>query len=338
MTNPSNSTLIQSTFGPHATALDVVDGVNLRGKRAIVTGSSSGIGIETARALASAGAEVTLAVRDINAGTDTARDIVTSTGNPLVRVARLDLMDPDSISDFIGNWSDPLHILINNAGIIAPDRQLASTGWESTLASNFLGHFALSIGLHGALAAASGARIVSLTSQAHMRSPVVFDDVQFAVRPHEPTLAYGQSRTAQILFAVEAFRRWASDSITANAVDPGAIAATGLTRHMDVAVRTTVQSLANFSVKTREEGAATTVFVATSPQFEGIGGRYFEDCNEMPVLDTGERLLSAGDPLPNHAVAAYAVDPGNAERLWELALGAFEDWIHASDQTSHRVR
>jgi NAD(P)-dependent dehydrogenase (short-subunit alcohol dehydrogenase family) len=150
---------------------------------------------------------VTLAIRDTNAGTDTARDIVTSTGNPLVRVARLDLMDPDSISDFIGNWFDPLHILVKNAGIIAPDRQLAPTGWESTLATNFLGHFALSIGLHGALVAAKSARIVSLTSQAHMRSLVVFDDMQFAVRPYESTLAYGQSKTAPILFAVEAFRR-----------------------------------------------------------------------------------------------------------------------------------
>jgi NAD(P)-dependent dehydrogenase (short-subunit alcohol dehydrogenase family) len=307
---------IITVFGAESTATQVIAGIDLTGKRAIVTGGSSGIGVETARALAGANAEVTLAVRDRVAGERTAADIVDSTGNPAVRVGQLDLADPDSVAGFVADWSGPLHVLVNNAGVMAlPERLLTPRGWEMQFAVNHLGHFALALGLHGALAAAGGARIVSLSSRGHLRSPVIFDDLSFAYRPYEPFVAYGQSKTANILFAVEATRRWAGDGITANAVHPGAIADTNLSRHMDPDELANLRSSGLFRYKTLEQGAATTVLVATSPQLDGIGGRYFEDCNEAEILDSDAPDLSDN----THGVAAYALDPANAERLWTVS-------------------
>jgi NAD(P)-dependent dehydrogenase (short-subunit alcohol dehydrogenase family) len=304
---------ITTPFGFDSTAAEVVAGVDLSGKRAIVTGGSSGIGIETARALAGAGAEVTLAVRDTGAGERTAADITATTGNAAVRVGRLDLADQASVAAFVANWSGPLDRLVNNAGVMAlPDLQLTPEGWELQFATNHLGHFALALGLHDALAAAADARIVSLSSRGHLRSPVVFDDLNFTSRPYDPWLAYGQSKTANVLFAVEATRRWQGDGVTANAVHPGAIP-TNLSRHMDPEVLADLRASGTFTYKTPEQGAATSVLVATSPQLEGIGGRYFEDCNEAAVVDP-----SASD-FVGSGVAAYALDPGNAERLWDVS-------------------
>src|SRR6202040_809206 len=278
-------TLIQTRFGFASTAAEVIDGIDLSGKRAIVTGGSSGIGIETARALAGAGAEVTLAVPDTPA----------TPGNPAIHVERLDLADQASVATFVANWSGSLHLLINNAGVIAlPDIQRTKEGWEMQFATNHLGHFALALGLHGALAVAGDARIVSLSSVGHQRSPVIFDDLNFTSRPYDVGLAYGQSKTATVLFAVEATRRWGSDGITANAVHPGTIAATNLSRRLDPSVLAHLRASAPYAetfdasrvrLKTIEQGAATSVFVATSPLLDGIGGRYFEDCNQARVLD-----------------------------------------------------
>lgn len=194
------ATLITTPFGFDSTAAEVVAGADLSGKRAIVTGSSSGIGIETVRALAGAGAEVTLAVRNPGAGAKTAAEITATTGNTAVHVGALDLAEPDSIAAFVAGWSGPLDVLINNAGVMAiPELRLTPAGWELQFATNHLGHFALAYGLHDALAAASeGARIVSLSSRGHLRSPVVFDDINFTSRPYEPLVAYGQSKTANV--------------------------------------------------------------------------------------------------------------------------------------------
>jgi NAD(P)-dependent dehydrogenase (short-subunit alcohol dehydrogenase family) len=307
--------LISTRFGFDSTAAEVLEGIDLSGKHAIVTGGSSGIGIETARALAGAHAEVTLAVRNTDAGDRTAADITATTGNAAIHVGQLDLADQASVSAFVGNWSGPLHLLINNAGVMAPpELQLTPEGWELQFATNHLGHFALALGLHDALAAAGDARIVSLSSVAHLRSPVIFDDLNFTSRPYDPALAYGQSKTANVLFAVEATRRWADDGITANAVHPGAIAATNLTRYYDHEVLEEVLNSRRYRFKTPEQGAATTALVATSPQLEGIGGRYYEDCNEAAVVDP-----SASD-VGGSGVAAYALDHHNANRLWELSL------------------
>lgn len=288
-------------FGFESTALEVVEGIDLSGKRAIVTGGASGIGIETARALATAGAEVTLAVRNVEAGERVATEIGAT------NVAYLELANLESVEAFAAKWDGPLHILVNNAGVMAiQELQLNADGVEMQFATNHVGHFALATGLHGALAA-EGARIVSVSSRAQLGSPVIFDDLNFAFRPYDPMLAYGQSKTANVLFAVGASARWADDGITANALHPGGIL-TNLTRHTGPAVieRAVAEGM---RFKTVEQGAATSVFVATSPQLEGIGGRYYEDCAEAPVV---ERRDEGG-------VARYALDPDNADRLWELS-------------------
>jgi NAD(P)-dependent dehydrogenase (short-subunit alcohol dehydrogenase family) len=309
--------MIETPFGFDSTAAEVVAGIDLSGKRAIVTGAASGIGVETARALAGAGAAVTLAVRNTDAGERVAADIRSTTGNDRVTVGPLELTDDASITSFVGAWESPLDILVNNAGVMAiQELTLTDRGHEMQFATNHLGHFALAVGLHDALAAAGNARIVSVSSSGHQRSPVIFDDLDYAFRDYDPFGAYGQSKTANVLFAVEATRRWADDGITANALMPGGIA-TELQRHVGGAeyMKEAVERFrdAGASLKTVEQGAATSVLVATSPQLEGIGGRYFDDCNEAPVIHRrGEAGLGG--------VAPYALDPDNAERLWEVSL------------------
>jgi NAD(P)-dependent dehydrogenase (short-subunit alcohol dehydrogenase family) len=231
--NPGMSpALITTPFGFETTAADVVVDVDLSGQRAIVTGAASGIGVETARALASAGAAVTLAVRDSASGQSAAADIRATTGNHAVTVAPLDLADLHSVAAFVAAWNGPLDILVNNAGVMAvQELTFSSTGHEIQFATNHLGHFALAVGLHDALAAAGAARIVAVSSSGHLRSPVVFDDIDYAFRDYEPFNAYGQSKTANVLFAVEATRRWAGTGITANALMPGGIL-TALQRHL----------------------------------------------------------------------------------------------------------
>jgi NAD(P)-dependent dehydrogenase (short-subunit alcohol dehydrogenase family) len=298
---------ITTPFGFSSTADDVVSGIDLTGRRAVVTGASSGIGAETARALAATGAAVTLAVRDVAAGERVAKDITASTGNQDVRAVHLDLTDPTSVTAFTAAWQGPLHVLVNNAGVMACPEQYTEQGWEWQFATNHLGHFALTTGLHGALAADGNARVVVVSSTGHQRSPVVWDDVNFGFRPYDPWLAYGQSKTANVLFAVEATRRWADDNITANALMPGAIH-TNLQRH--TGGRGSGRVPAEL-IKTVGQGAATSALLATSPLLEGVGGRYFVDCNETGIVDRRSGTL--------HGVARYAVDPDNARRLWALS-------------------
>jgi NAD(P)-dependent dehydrogenase (short-subunit alcohol dehydrogenase family) len=302
-------TLITTPFGFESTAAEVIAGIDETGKRAIVTGGSSGIGIETARALAGAGAEVTLAVRDTAAGERVANDI-----DGDVRVGRLDLADQASVKAFTAAWDGPLHILINNAGVMAlPDLQRSPEGWELQFATNHMGHFTLATGLHAALAAAGTARVVSLSSVGHLRAPVDFDDLHFERRAYDPAVAYAQSKTANVLFAVEAQRRWGADGITANAVHPGAILESNLARHIDPAYLEQLRTSGVYRYKTLQQGAATSVLVATWPPLDGQGGHYFEHGNEAPVVDAP--VTTQGGT----GVAGYAVDPANAERLWEVS-------------------
>ena len=308
--------LIKTPFGFSSTAAEVVAGVDLSAKRAIVTGGSSGIGVETARALAGAGAAVTVAVRSTKAGERVAADIRESTGNSSVTVSALDLSDLTSVRTFTAGWRGPLDILVNNAGVMAiQELTMSPSGHEMQFATNHLGHFALALGLRASLAAAGSARIVSVSSGGHLRSPVVFDDIDYAYRDYDPFGAYGQSKTANVLFAVEATRRWASDGIVANALMPGGIA-TPLQRHLPADYA--AQALAAFRAagtdfKTVEQGAATSVLLAASPLVEGVGGRYFENCNEAVRVDRRGGPGTGG-------VAPYALDPANAQRLWELSL------------------
>jgi NAD(P)-dependent dehydrogenase (short-subunit alcohol dehydrogenase family) len=294
-------TRIVTPFDIHSTAAEVIAGIDLTGKRAIVTGGASGIGVETARALASAGAAVTLAVRDVEAGHQVAEEIA---GDVDVRL--LDLADHDTIHSFTAGWDRPLDILVNNAGVMATPETYTDRGWELQFATNHLGHFALALGLHDALAAAGNARIVSVSSSALYASPVIFDDLHFRYRTYDKWEAYGQSKTANVLFAVEATKRWAGDGITANSLMPGAIA-TNLQRHTGGAQTPPEKR------KTVEQGASTSVLLATSPLLEGIGGRYFVNNSEAEVVDRRTDDMTG--------VAPYALDPANAARLWDVSLG-----------------
>lgn len=304
-------------FSADTTATEVIDGVDLHGRRAVVTGASSGIGVETARALAAAGADVTLAVRDTEAGTRVAERLEKElpSGSGQLTVGRLDLADRSTIAAFVAAWQGPLHILVNNAGVMAtPQLTRTPEGREWQFGVNHLGHFALATGLHPALAAADGARVVSVSSIGHLFSPVVFDDLDYRFRPYDPWTSYGQSKTANALFAAGAAERWADDGITANALMPGNVGETSLARHMDmdqVAAFIASGDLALPPQKSVEQGAATSVLLAASPTVQGVTGRYFEDCAESrPVTERAGAVAG---------VAPYALDRENAARLWAVS-------------------
>jgi NAD(P)-dependent dehydrogenase (short-subunit alcohol dehydrogenase family) len=308
------TTRVTSPFGFESTAAEVIAGIDLHDRRALVTGAASGIGVETARALASAGAETVIAARDLAAAERAAAGIRATTGNPAVSVARLDLLDRGSVDQLIRDLAGPLHILVNNAGVMAiPELRRSPEGHELQFATNHLGHFRLALGLLPALRAAGGARVVSVSSRAHLNSPVIFDDIDFRDRRYDPALAYAQSKTANVLFAVAAARHWGGDGIEVNALHPGAIADSDLARYYDPAELAALRSSGQYTFKTLAQGAATSVYVATSPRLNGVAGRYFENCQE----DTPDDPAAAGTDAAG--VAAYALDPEAAERLWTVS-------------------
>jgi NAD(P)-dependent dehydrogenase (short-subunit alcohol dehydrogenase family) len=311
---------ISTPFTASSTADEVLQGVDLSGIRAIVTGASSGIGVETARALTAAGAEVTLAVRNTTAGNAVAETIERSTGAIRPRVLRLDLADKVTVTRFVEAWDGPLHLLVNNAGLVTGGLERTREGWELQFATNHLGHFALATGLHDALALGAfeqdGARIVSLSSTAHMRSGIDFDDLHFERRSYDPQIAYAQSKTANSLFAVEATRLWAADGIVANAVNPGGVA-TGLQRNFTTQQKESLdaaEAAGVFSYKTIEQGAATSVVAAVAPEFARTGGHYLDDGREACTVPNDAEL--AQHP---HGVKEWALDPAAAERLWVVS-------------------
>lgn len=305
---------ITTPFGAQSTADDVIAGVDLTGRRAIVTGGAGGLGRETARALASAGADVTIAARNLESAGVAAKEISKRTGNPHVHATLLDLASLGSVRGFAEDWQGPLHILVNNAGIMATPEQRTPEGREMQFATNHLGHFALTTRLHGALAAAGGARVVVVSSVGHVNGPVRFDDLDFTKEPYDPWLAYAQSKTANVLFAVEVARRWAPEKITANALNPGRISDTGLSRHLPDAAASPASfdpaGKTGVSVKNIAQGAATQVLLAASPLVEGVTGKYFEDCQEAVPFSPGVR----------RGVTDYALDPGSARRLWNVSV------------------
>jgi NAD(P)-dependent dehydrogenase (short-subunit alcohol dehydrogenase family) len=307
------ATPVTSPFSFDSTAGEVIAGIDLHGRRALVTGAASGIGVETARAFASAGAETIVAARDLAAAERVADEIRASTGNPDVSVAHLDLLDGASIDRLAAGFDGPLHILVNNAGVMAvPELRRSPEGHELQFATNHLGHARLAVGLLPALRAAAGARVVAVSSRAHLNSPVIFDDIDFDRRAYDPGLAYAQSKTANVLFAVGAARRWADDGIEVNALHPGAIADSNLSRHYDPAVLAELRGSGRYTFKSLEQGAATSVYVATAPQLRGVVGRYFENCQEADP----DNPAAAGTDAAG--VALHALDPEAAERLWTV--------------------
>lgn len=307
---------LPSGFGFESTAEQVLGSRSLAGQVAIVTGGYAGIGLETTRVLAKAGATVVVPVRT----PDKAKKALE--GIPRVELVPMDLADPPSIDAFAAAFlasRRPLHLLIDNAGIMAAPLSRDARGYESQFATNHLGHFQLTVRLWPALAA--GSRIVSLSSRGHHRSPVDFDDTMFERRPYDKWTAYGQAKTANVLFAVGLEERGAKRGIHAFAVHPGGIV-TDLMRHLSKdeqaafgvvdgkAAAPEVQSpvmSAPMRFKTIEQGAATQVWAATNEKLEGKGGVYCEDCD---IAEIAEQAGARG-------VRPYAIDPALATKLWE---------------------
>jgi NAD(P)-dependent dehydrogenase (short-subunit alcohol dehydrogenase family) len=294
---------IGSGFGATSTAAEVLTGIDLTGKLAIVTGGYSGIGLETTRALTGAGAEVVVPARRRS----TAEEALA--GIDGVETDELDLADLESVRGFAERFlatGRRIDLFIGSAGIMACPETRVGPGWEAQFATNHLGHYALVNRLFAALT--PGSRVVAVSSVGHRRSAIRWDDLHFETG-YDKWAAYGQSKTANVLFAVEASKRWAADGITVNALHPGSIR-TNLQRHVsEEEIARLRRTLGNGpGWKTPEQGAATSVLLATSPLLAGIGGRYFEDCNEALPNEPGTRT----------GVAPYALDEGNAERLWRV--------------------
>jgi len=250
-----------------------------------------------------------------------AQDLTTSTGNHRLHVATVDLANPGSVDGFLDSWKGPLHLLVNNAGVVTPGLSPTAEHRELQFATNHLGHFRLALGLHEALAAGARdrreARVASVSSTAHMRSPVVFDDIDFDRREYDPQAAYAQSKTANALFAVEATRRWAADGIVVNAVNPGGVA-TGLQRNFTQKQKDSLaqaEAAGVFVYKSAAQGAATTLVAAVAPEFAHTGGHYLDDCREAHTVPNDAALLGN-----SHGVKQWAIDPDDAQKLWTVSL------------------
>ncbi|PRX97982.1 SDR family NAD(P)-dependent oxidoreductase [Allonocardiopsis opalescens] len=313
---------IGTGFTAASTAGDVLAGIDLTGMNAVVTGGAAGIGLEVTRALAEAGAAVTAASRDPE------RAAAALAGIDRAEADRLDLLDPESIDAFAARRRDsgrPLHILVNNAGIPAPpERAEDARGYESQFAANHLGHFQLTLALRPALRAAQGARVVNVSSGAQRFSGIRWDDPQFT-GGYDPNLAYAQTKTANVLFAVELDRRWAEDGIRGYAAHPGVVVGTALNSSagpdalramglIDEEGRPVVDP--DRGIKSPRQGAATIVFGAASPLLDGTGGVYLKDCDISPLDDTARPMTEW--PIPAE-VASHSIDPDSARRLWELS-------------------
>lgn len=307
---------IGSGFNATSTTSDVIKGIDLTGKIAIVTGGNTGIGLETTRTLAAAGATVIVPARDIEKAKKNLQGIAN------VELASMDLMNPDAIDAFAEEFlasGRPLHILINNAGIMWVPLRRDSRGIESQLATNYLAQFQLTARLWTALQKANGARVVNVSSHGHHFAPFNFDDPNFLNRDYETLQGYGQSKTAVNLFSLELDNRARSSNVSAYAVHPGSIGGTELGRDASLelfqkmgfcdAEGHLLPEVAA-SLKTIPQGAATSVWCATSPLLQNIGGVYCEDA-EVAVVAT-DTSISGG-------VKPYSLDESNAKRLWKLS-------------------
>jgi NAD(P)-dependent dehydrogenase (short-subunit alcohol dehydrogenase family) len=319
-------TPIGSGFGKASTADQVIAGIDLAGKTAIVTGGYSGLGLETVRVFLAAGARVIVPARDVG------RARTALAALPAAEIWPMDLLDPASIDAFAERFlaeGRPLQILVNSAGIMAlPELTLDPRGHELQFATNHLGHFQLTLRLWPALKAALGARVVSVSSLGHRFSPVVFEDIDFRDRAYSPFAAYGQSKTANALFAVALDKRGVKDGIRAFAVHPGGIVETNLGKYVDPAMLRDLGAIdaegkaiinPERGFKTPAMGAATQVWCAIHPALAGKGGVYCEDCDISVPLAPPQGEYALGDTLGQGGVFPHAVDPVAAEKLWALS-------------------
>lgn len=301
---------INSPFGYRSTAAEVIAGIDLNGKVALVTGGYSGLGTETVRALAGAGAHVIIGARRPEAAASDLASVIRK-----LTILPLDLSDPATIDAFaaaVAGVTDALHIQINNAAIMACPLARDARGYESQFATNHLGHFQLTARLW-TLLQAGRARVVSVSSIGHRLGGLDLDDLQFERRAYDKWLAYGQAKSANALFALELDRRGAAHGVRAFAVHPGGIA-TPLQRHLTMDEQKAMgwyddAGTLNPLFKTTAQGAATSVWCATAPLLDGMGGVYCEDCN------LGEL---AGDPPPRASgVWSHIRDTALAKALWD---------------------
>ncbi|WP_341905767.1 SDR family NAD(P)-dependent oxidoreductase [Fluviicola taffensis] len=309
---------IGSGFNGKSTASEVIKGIDLTGKIAIITGGNSGVGLETTRVLAKAGATVIVLARDI----EKARKSLNGIEN--VQIDQMDLMDPISIDSFAEKFistGNPLHFLINNAGIMWVPYRKDDRGFESQLATNYLGHFQLTARLWPALKVAKGARIINVSSYGHHYSAFHFEDPNFNHREYETLLGYGQSKTAINLFTVELDNLSKEFHVRSYSVHPGSVGGTDLAREAsqelfkqmgilgeDNSIRPEVEA----TLKTISQGAATTVWCATSPKLNDLGGVYCEDA-DIATLNLLE------DSESYNGVLSYSLEQSNAKKLWELS-------------------
>lgn len=311
-----------SGFNAQSTASEVINGIDLTGKVAIVTGGSTGIGLETVKVLANAGATVIVPVRDMK------KALQNLGGLANIELETMDLMDPASVDAFATRFLAtglPLHLLINNAGIMWVPLRRDSRGIESQLATNYLSQFQLTARLWPALEKANGARVVNVSSYGHQMAPFDFNDPNFLDREYHTLLGYGQSKTACNLFAMELDKRAQSSNVRAYSVHPGSINGTELGREasmdlfkqmgmLDADGNILPEILA--SLKTIPQGAATTIWCATSPLLNNTGGVYCEDC-DIAELDHGQFGQQYRDPNSTRGVQLYSLDETNAHKLWK---------------------
>jgi NAD(P)-dependent dehydrogenase (short-subunit alcohol dehydrogenase family) len=304
-------------FGPESTTDDVLEGIDLTGRRILVTGASAGLGLETTRALAAHGAAVTMAARDLAKGAAAMEAVLAEVPRAELDLRLLDLADLASVRRFADGFLEDherLDVLIANAGIMACPQGTTADGFELQLGTNHLGHFLLIERVMPALLAADRSRVVLLSSAGHRFGDVDLDDPFFEHQPYDPWVAYGRAKTANVLCAVGIDQRYRDRGVRAFAVHPGGIQ-TELGRHL---TKDTLQVLMDRLAaaptetvwKTVPQGAATSVWAATSPDLDGQGGVYLEDCHIGALTD---------DPDARDGVRAYALDPARADALWALS-------------------
>jgi NAD(P)-dependent dehydrogenase (short-subunit alcohol dehydrogenase family) len=313
-----------NTFGATSTTEDVLRGISVEGKRILVTGVSAGIGVETARSLVAHGAQVTGAVRDLKKAEAATADVrkAAAAGKGSFELIELDLANLKSVracADGLLAKGEPFDIVVANAGVMATPFGHTADGFETQFGTNHLGHFVLVNRIARLIRA--GGRLVNLSSAGHRFSNVDLSDLNFERAPYDPFVAYGRSKTANILFSVAFDRRHRERGVRAVAVHPGGIQ-TELGRYMDpgrlqqlidqISVQRVAAGEPPFQWKTVPQGAATSVWAAVVASPEEVGGRYCEDCHVASVVANDAAVTTIGD-----GVRAYAVDPNNAEALWK---------------------